>query len=248
MAAAGLVCFSTPAHADVSYQYVTDQGGSVSGATGSQIVVNIYLQETVTGSSSSILAAEAGLSGAGVSLQRTSGDAGANIAANSTTFSGSQTQVGNPIATGGTNPSAKDTLIEGVALTAKSGAQGTVVGTGITQVLLGSITLTVGTTTSTFTLTARNAGNGNTTTWTNTVGLDTDNGTNGTNPGLYTFSGARDAPFTITVTPSLAAVPEPSSMLLCGFAACGMGFGAWRRYKAKKAADAVKLENEVPAV
>jgi len=41
--------------------------------------------------------------------------------------------------------------------------------------------------------------------------------------------GTEDPIWTFTVTPSVAGVPEPSSMLLCGVAISGLGVRAWRR-------------------
>ena len=47
-----------------------------------------------------------------------------------------------------------------------------------------------------------------------------------------------------TITTGTTGTPEPSSMLLCTFAACGMGAGYWRRRRAKLAAEA---QLETPA-
>jgi hypothetical protein len=55
---------------------------------------------------------------------------------------------------------------------------------------------------------------------------------------------------TITVTNSVGApsVPEPGSLALCGFAACSFGVSAWRRRKARLAAElASQDENASPA-
>ena len=53
--------------------------------------------------------------------------------------------------------------------------------------------------------------------------------------GKATWKGANSQTLdTFTVSPGVAGVPEPSSMVLCGFAISGLGVSAWRRRKSGK--------------
>jgi hypothetical protein len=107
-------------------------------------------------------------------------------------------------------------------------------GTTTTKVFLGTITLTAGTlgTTTTFTIQSKKTlqndpGDGNTLTFKNGYDLD-QNGPNNGASVAWTGADAVGANDTFTVT----AVPEPSSLLLCGLAVCGVALGAFRHYKA----------------
>jgi hypothetical protein len=84
---------------------------------------------------------------------------------------------------------------------------------------------------------------GNTLSWTNFIDFDN------TNDSGFTFTGANGSGGNFTLQTSTS-TPEPSSMLLCGFAACSMGFGGyWRRRKARLAAEAAAAEQtETPAI
>jgi hypothetical protein len=57
----------------------------------------------------------------------------------------------------------------------------------------------------------------------------TDNGEFGGPPPVYVGTSDPSNAYSFTLTTT--AVPEPSSLLLCGLAACGLGFAAWRRRK-----------------
>ena len=63
-------------------------------------------------------------------------------------------------------------------------------------------------------------------------------------PYSTSYSGAFDNPTTFNVTnTATSAVPEPGSLVLCGFAACALGFCTWRRNRAtsQKTRDEDKL-------
>jgi hypothetical protein len=116
--------------------------------------------------------------------------------------------------------------------TTAGGSVTTVGGTTTTRVFLGTITLTAGSlgTTTTFTIeSAKNFVNhdGNTLTFHDAFDLDKDSTGQGA-PVTWTGADSVSPANTFTVT----AVPEPSSLLLCGLAVCGGAFAAYRRRKA----------------
>jgi hypothetical protein len=100
--------------------------------------------------------------------------------------------------------------------------------------LVGTLTIAAGsaTGTETYNLTAFTSGGGYTTTAGpgNGYDLDLTNDTGndfGGPPGTYT--GALSNPTSFTVNVQSASVPEPSSVILTGLVAVGIGIGAWRR-------------------
>jgi hypothetical protein len=222
--------FAIRARADITYQYVTDQS-AYTAAAGTNVTVSVFLQETVTGTSKSLLASEGGLFGFGVLVTKTSGDAtlptsgfAVNNAAPPNGFNGNQAQNPNP-------PTA--TQVGAIANVGNSttGVTGTVTG-NVTKILLGTVTITATSTNeSDFKVGVNTFAPGNTITNTNAFDLDqTNNGP----AGGATYKGATDTgPFVFTI--NAAVVPEPSSMLLCGLIACGGAYSAYRRRKAQKA-------------
>lgn len=243
-ALAGLV---GPARASITYQYVADASSYTLSAPGTQ-VVNLYLQETVTGSSTSLVAANQGLYGAGLSVALTGGS-GSTITgttANTAVFgSGSFATQGNTTTTA--------QILDQTGTSATTGAPMTAVSATVNKILLGTVTIAVNSGTSTFTLSKYPPPTlgGDTTTFSgnNGNGFDLDftnnNGPTVTPQGGATYIGTTDTngglnpAFTFTTTVAVA-TPEPSSMLLCGLAVSGMGFGAWRRRKAKLQAQSVE--------
>jgi hypothetical protein len=266
VATAVLALTAVPARADVSYQYVTDQS-SYTAAAGGTVTVQIFLQETVTPNKTtssdqnqSLISVDGGLVGAGVFTKVSNGTAATitnvanNVATgaakNSTNFDTGEKAVSTPTAA---------SILEantGAANTFGNTNSNVVTTTTKYQVLLGTLTINVG------------AAAGATTTFTvlpykntptappfNGTGADNNTVTAGTGPfqGFPldldvtnnqaltgpppAYKGANDATaFAFTVT--AAAVPEPSSMLLCGLIACGGAFTAYRRRRAQKAAAA----------
>jgi hypothetical protein len=244
----GLVAIAvsaSTARADVAYQYVTDMPVNAAGQptftgpSGSTVTTGIYLQETVT-KGTSYLASDGGLFGGG--YQVTIPTASLNGAA--VTAQSSQTGAGGNFFGGASTPSGPTVqltntfwrMVETTSLTATSGPTGTVNG-AITKVLLGTATFQVGSANATFTLGKKTSGT-STQSFNSLTNLDVDNAS-------LAITGAGDASQITTINinvQQIGVVPEPSSMALCGLAACSMGIGAWRRYKAKKAANSAKLE------
>jgi len=238
-----LAVTTSTARADVSYAYVSDVS-SFTGNQGATVTVNVYLQETLS-KGTSYIASEGGLFAAGWEIRKpTAGSGDAAVSAQSgaigpgQSFAGGFQTLSGPVVIG-TNTVWR--VVESGATTPTT-SLGTVNG-NITKVLLGTATFTVGSQNTTFFLGRKQTAAGgpsgtNTTSGTAQTNLDIDNA------GL-TITGVDQTAFTIQINVQQATVPEPSSMALCGFAACSMGFGAWRRYKAKKAAETVEPEATV---
>jgi hypothetical protein len=226
------------AQASISYQYVTD-ATNYNAVAGTNVTANVYLEETVTGSDTSFIAARAGLFSAGFGTQQTgSVPTGASTIAKITP--NTQTEPAGFQGVTSQNVSAtKGYQLEvtsigdhtaGPSGTTTGGSVTTVGGTTTTEVFLGTITLTAGSLGTTTTFTIQSAKNllptpvdGNTLTFTGGFDLDTDS------TGSPAWTGADGTINTFTVT----AVPEPSSLLLCGLAVCGGAFVAYRRRKAQ---------------
>jgi hypothetical protein len=211
--------------ADVVYTYVTDQA-SYSAAPGSDVSVNIYLMETLSGGSTSIINAHNGLfsAGAAVNVSSTTGGSAARVVNNGFTFNSATEPNGftGPTSAAynqGSGAAANNLeFLEAVGTSAAQSNNGvTAPANGL--VFLGRATIQAGTGTTTYVLTSLHndtinnsnsqlgQGNNNTVTLPGPLhgGLDLDV----THPGQYT--GANDAPpYTFTVV----AVPEPSPLLL----------------------------------
>jgi hypothetical protein len=276
------------ARADLFYQYVTDQSSYTLTAANPTATVLLYLQEKITTANSdpstptnqSLLGNDGGLGAAGVYVKTTS----SGLATISAVTANIGTALGQTNGTGtnfqsqavATTDGKQAAISEAVSGSGNPGAGSqfstqTVSSTTINMVLLGSLTITAGSTNGTASYTISelsqspgkiNGQNivgsgsiGNTVTeglnqsWTSmNQGNDldiTNNAIFGGLPPTYTGT-ADDGFFTFSVVnnANTTSTPEPGSMALCGFAACGLGFGAWRRRKAK----AAELVAEVPAV
>jgi hypothetical protein len=222
------------ANANISYEYVTDavsNGGTIIATPGQNIAVNIYLQETLTGSSTSLIAADGGLFGFGVALAQSSGSGSViNASAgsvNSSLFSGPSDITPN------SGHTASQTFTGAIGISSATGPNPDATG----KILLASADIIAGSagTTTTFQLQSLSGNQaGNTFTVNNGYNLDsTNNAPNGgaTYTGAATPQGGFDT-FTVQVQP--AVVPEPSSLLLGAMAVAGTLLGLYRR-KAKKA-------------
>jgi hypothetical protein len=231
--------------------------------------VKIFLQETLTNGSQSIIFKDFALQAASVIVNRVSGN---GTLTNSTGVNPTGNIIENglpqPDGFGGIDPDndppsalppkvAKRELPNaqpntatsaGLVVTADTGSDGqlhtqlgmqpkdgaVVSTTGLGPVykyLIGNVNIKVGTTQSVFSLEnySDTLGGFTITQLPNKTDLDIT-GTPTNNPGGYTYTGTRDAPlYTFTVG---AAVPEPSSMALCGLIASGMSYAGYRRRKA----------------
>jgi hypothetical protein len=219
-------------------------------APGQTVTVQIYLQETLNGNAS-IINGDGGLYNAAVKVAPVA--AQSNYVANATSATTNNTNfspnAGSANAFGtGANTSA---YVYNLTYNSPAFSTGpTSSAGGVNLYLLGTVTLTVGNTPlPTGTATVYNLGeysktgqNTNTYGTSNSgAGYDLDNNgtTTGFSPnvswtGSQAFFGMVSQQFQIIVT------PEPSSMFLCGLATVGMGFGAWRRRKAKQQAALVE--------
>jgi len=244
----GLTVAATPASASVVYSYVTDST-AYSGTAGGTVVVNVYLDETLSGSNkTSIINANNGLFGAGVGIQlsgtSTTGSAITGVSPNNSSASNGgfgSTTIGAAynVNIGGNNTNGALSEAVGVASAGGSnpGPLATQISSTLFQVFLGSFAITLGQnpgTTDTYTVTSLfnsantvlGGANGNTVTETGNFDLDK----NHTGATAYTGANNTTNTFTVTVSGSVA-TPEPSSMALCGMAVGGLAFRAWRRRK-----------------
>jgi hypothetical protein len=214
------------AQASISYQYVTDQT-NYTAASGTSVQISIFLQETVTGTSSSLIAQEGGMFGIGALVTKTSGSAtfdtsvnGGFIQFDAAWNGGNKSNA--PATQNGTN-------VGGFANVGNNptGVIGTAVANqaGKFLVKLGTLNIVASATQSNYTVGANTFNGGNTLTNTSGFDLDVSSST------VPVYTGAVASTFTINA----AAVPEPTSIALAGFLVSGIGLGAWRRRRAAQA-------------
>jgi hypothetical protein len=232
-----------PVRADITYQYITDQSTYNAATAGQSVTVQLLLQETLTGGSTSLLASENGLFGAGVYVTRSG-----SVPASPTTIAGpiafNLSAVPAGFATGGNNSAVPATTTNAGVLESVSnataggptGPTGTQVNASTRDVLLGTMTLTAGAagTTTQFTIESYknfSTFDGNTLTFTNGYDLDLAGG----DPSAPVhFNGADGFTNTFTVNvPGGTASPEPGTLLLTASGAFLLAGGAWRRRRAK---------------
>jgi hypothetical protein len=230
-----VACFATiglaSSRADVTYRYITDQQ-NYTGNLGDLVPVQILLQEITTGTSTSVIFSDGGLFGAGVRVKSPDGAIwGGPGATADFKITGNAT----PPPTGfGTSPTAlsqtpatateSGLIINGDVPTANSvffadGAAGT------RSVLLGTVNVKIGATPSTLTVTPYGGG-------LNTItqqGTDLDASGNSVGNGTPYIGAANNPAGAYSFT--VAVIPEPSSMALCGLIACGMSYAGYRRRK-----------------
>ena len=231
------------ARASITYQYVSDQT-SYNVNVGSTITVNLYIQETLTGGSTSLIVQDGGMFAAAIGVNRSTGTAAANITA-------IKENTGAPWTSGsfafGADNFTAGTAQLGVQSPGFLGTASNINPDSTGKILIGTLTITgAAAGTNTFNLTQYNTGGGNTVTAgalnpTSGSAFDLDF-TNNQSPATGgvpagTYSGANDNPFSFTVV--VAAVPEPSSMMLCGLAVVGGAYSVYRRRKAQAASAAV---------
>ena len=239
-----LGCGAATRAADV-FTYATDSTSYTAAAAGQPVTVDVYLEETLTGSSQSLLTdtsagGPVGLSGAGFYVARTGGNAGSTISLISDNGNSSAAAI-NPgfnVASSGVAVSSTVAADGSAARLLESdnaypGPTGTATATG-RQVLLGSLVISspaVGTS-ATYSLepyvnaplTLGGSGQDSNTTTYEFFDLDSTN--NADNGGGATYTGADSEPFE-SFTVATAAVPEPTSMAL--LAAASTAFLGRRR-------------------
>jgi hypothetical protein len=222
--------------ASVTYSYVTD-ATNYTANPGATVTINIYLNETLTGSSSSFIQQQNGLFSAGAAFDVRSPAAGDAQVAGGFTFNTATEPKGFSGPTKayynqGTGSAANN--VEFLEAVGNSASQGMSVNTGGLY-FLGSQTVTVGTGTTKFALTSLDndtinnsnsilgQSDGNTLTFPPpNPGFDLDSTAH---PSLYT--GADLAPTYFFTVSS----PEPGSLVLGSMAASALALGAWRRWR-----------------
>jgi hypothetical protein len=249
-----------PARADITYEYVTDATNYLVNP-GQTVTVNLYLQETLAGTTPSLIAADKGIFGVGIFINQvgvspTNAKPSAitaiagNVGTAPNAFDGFATPTLYSNATTGAVTGAS--LVEGgsVSSTSPTGPSGTTTGGSVsgpvTRVFVGTMTLAAGDANGQTTYTLQTykyapAGNsGNTLTYTTAYNLDNPTAAGsptipsqfGTVTGADVFgANGGPAPFTFNV---VVAVPEPGSMGLASLAAAGMAVGAWRRWRNRR--------------
>jgi hypothetical protein len=241
------------ARADISYVYVTDQS-NYNVAAGASVTVNVFLQEILTGTSTSLIAQDGGMLSAAAAVALKSGTSATITTASANAATGNPTgSTNNPSSVWGTT-----SFAFAVAHTAtnanfgvnSNGSLGTA--TNINpdasgKILIGNLVITASSTATgvtTYNLVQNTGGFGNTITAgasaasqaaQSAYDLDsTNNASTGAPTGTYFGTTDTSNPnfglqsFTITV----AAVPEPSSMVLCGMLAVGGMVTVYRRRRA----------------
>jgi len=249
-----LACWATVglvgARAAVDYKYVTDLSSYGAGLkAGDQVTASVYLQETLSGGSASFINADNGLFGAGVKINRTAGDATFFIIPAATSDFGVDTVItpnlnrrdptgsfpGTPSGFGSSptivDPTPSTATTGGLIVNADITSSGTTKGplikaaeNGGNKILIGTFNVIVGTQNSTFQVTNY----GSTKNTLTQAQHDLDFGTQATN-GYNGASAPAGGFFSFTVVG--AAIPEPSSMALCGLIATGLGYTGFRRRK-----------------
>jgi hypothetical protein len=182
--------YSPSANASIIYSLVTDQT-TYTAAANASVTVNVYLKETLSGTSTSLITADGGLFGGGFEVTAVSG---------SDTLTGSSADTalfGGPVTYKSSNSTTQQAVIEGVSNSATAGVPVT---NG--EILLGTVTVKAGASgNTTYAVTSYNGPTSTqvNTTFTTGYNLDKNHTGNGTT-GNATFTGID------TSNPSLTAV------------------------------------------
>jgi len=212
------------AEAAVAYRYTTDKSSYTAPAAGQSVSVQLFLQEVLTGGSSSLLAAnrENGVATVAMRVARANGD---SIMATLAQNSGAGSDFTGP--EGKSVTAALLTFSEAAGtsdpnVTFGNTQKGAVVNDpALSRIYMGTLTITAGANPSTFNLLPYDAGGGNTLSGKNFYDLDF----NQSQPAADAFSGANSNPTSFTVS----LVPEPATFGLLGATAA---IGLLRRRRA----------------
>jgi len=264
------------ARADVSYRYVTDaltyNVGGTAGTNSS--VITVFLQETVTAGSTSLIFTDGGLFAGGFMVTRTTGDGTLRIPVISGTpqpVITPNTAIGGPVPAGGfggqtekIDPDTGDPFVPpqfdpvaptqlsqtpststqaGLVVNAdtlanaqakNNGQTGPLVpspgGPGVYMAKLGTFRVVLGTQATVFTVTNYGAHGDSITQLKSDLDFSDSWGDNVTQKTPYTGASTPLLGF-YSFTVGGAAVPEPSSMALCGLIVSGMSYAGYRRRK-----------------
>jgi hypothetical protein len=249
------VAFLLPlgARADVSYSYVTDQT-VYNEAPGTIFTVSLYLQETLTNNSNSIIAGDGGLASAAASITRAAGENGSAFYLPGGNYQSTTVNTAG-FGTGsfrfGADSGAQTASYAQFGVTTANGVGSTSsinpVPDANGRILIGTVQITATSGTTLFNIgTYPSSGN------TVTAGLgpltadqggfgfidldSTNNAAGLSDPVSYTGASAFNDSFTVVV--QSAGVPEPGSMILCGLFATGMVGGYIRRRRMAAKAEA----------
>jgi len=216
-AAAACVLGLAPATgAAISYRYVTDSP-TYSAGPGALVPVKVYLQETLTGGSHSLLVGDGGLfnAGAAVGYAALPGSEGNGSPATLSTFAFDTSDFSGLTAQNVAPDGSSLDFQEGVGGSASFGPMGIISAAGRIQ-FLGTLTVEAGGAgnVSTFSL-GQDGGSGNTITFKNAFDLDFNGDGTAADGNTYTWTGTDGAVSNFTV----AATPEPSTPGLLAIAA-----------------------------
>jgi hypothetical protein len=208
-----VLSLAATAKSDVAYHYVTDQN-AYSVAPGGSVSVPVYLFESLTPGSASVVAGDQGLEGAGAMISRTG--AVPSDPAKPTDFTYNTADFGGLTAFTVNPAGSSASFVEAVDNSAPAGPSGVAVAGGNLE-FLGAFTISAGSQllpdqVTQFSL-GKRVGVGNTITYGNFYDLDQTS----VSPA-YTGVGATQTTFTVTVSSDSA--PEPSSLGL--FAAASL--------------------------
>jgi hypothetical protein len=214
---------SATARAGIDYRYVADSTNFF-GTPGSMVTISLFLQETVTSPSTSLIFSDGGLFGAGINISRDSGNAEIfgnagdrkitpNLAPSPAGFGGSVAKVSYLTTTA---TQSQIVVNDGITSppTFPSGEP------GIRRILIGTLNLTVSTSDSVFHVSSLGRSHDTVT----LQGRDLDNGSQPADG----YTGA-STPLLGNFTLAVTVVPEPSSVVLCGTIVIGFGLARFRR-------------------
>jgi len=202
-----------PAGAAVTYKYVTDQSSYSAPSAGASVSVQLFLQETLTGGSTSILAPARQDGVVGLGLKVTRGATGNSILS---ALNLDAADFGGPVIPqpGGNVTPALISFTEAASPTQTNVHIGNTAGGAVTnpaangRIYMATISITAGSTPTTFTVAPYDTSGGNSLSGKDFYDLDFTQ----TTPAADAYTGANQSPTTFTVN----VVPEPASFGIIG--------------------------------